>query len=255
MTTAGLPLAPDGQASRLATVNEADRTGVMLITTATSAGLGFVLGGPGGAAIGAVIPEIVRELTAKRITSMKIAMDHACNFSGVSEPELINWVRADTAHAELVIAAVEAACQTLDPDRLRALGYVLAGGLADDAKIDNSRLLVDALRDLQPAHVSVLRTLMEAPSPRESEVRTGQWSIAELAELHPNLAAAMDSIMATLQRLGCTVVAPNFHLVRPGKADVENESMWMATGFGRHCLEVIRQGMIDVNLVAESPNG
>ena len=75
--------------------------------------------------------------------------------------------------------------------------------------------------------------------------------MTELAEFHPNLADAMDSIMATLQRLGCTVVAPNFHLVRPGRADVENETMWLATRFGRHCLDVIRQGMIDVNLAAE----
>lgn len=232
-------------------MDEADRTGVMVITTATSAGLGFVLGGPGGAAIGAVVPEIVRELTDMRVTNMKITLDRACNVSGVSARELISWVRADTAHAELVTAAVEAACETLDPDRLRVLGYVLAGGLANDAKIDNSRLLIDALRHLQPAHVSVLMTLTEAPSPRKSEVRTGQWSMTELAEFHPNLADAMDSIMATLQRLGCTVVAPNFHLVRPGRADVENETMWLATRFGRHCLDVIRQGMIDVNLAAE----
>lgn len=154
-------------------MDEADRTGVMVITTATSAGLGFVLGGPGGAAIGAVVPEIVRELTDMRVTNMKITLDRACNVSGVSARELISWVRADTAHAELVTAAVEAACETLDPDRLRVLGYVLAGGLANDAKIDNSRLLIDALRHLQPAHVSVLMTLTEAPSPRKSEVRTG----------------------------------------------------------------------------------
>ena len=223
----------------------------MLITTATSAAVGFVLGGPGGAAIGAVLPEIVRELTAMRITNMKITLDRACNVSGVSERELINWVRADTAHAELLTAAVEAACETLDPDRLRVLGYVLAGGLANDTKIDSSRLLVDAFRHLQPAHISVLRTLIEAPSPRTSEVRTGQWSPTELAEFHPNLADAMDSIMATLQRLGCTVVAPNFYLVRQGRADVENVTMWLATPFGRYCLDAIRQGMIDVNLAAE----
>ena len=107
-------------------MDEADRTGVMVITTATSAGLGFVLGGPGGAAIGAVVPEIVRELTDMRVTNMKITLDRACNVSGVSARELISWVRADTAHAELVTAAVEAACETLDPDRLRVLGYVLA---------------------------------------------------------------------------------------------------------------------------------
>src|SRR5215216_4825197 len=100
-------------------MNEADRTGVMLITTGTSAGLGFLLGGPDGAAIGALLPEIVRELTARRRMNMKAIVDHAANNAAVSEPELIDWVKADTAHAELLTAALEAACETLDPDRLR----------------------------------------------------------------------------------------------------------------------------------------
>src|SRR5215207_2766941 len=99
-------------------MHEHDGIGVNIVVTGMSAAAGFAVGGPDGAVVGAVLPEIVREITAGRVRNVEAVADEACEQAGFTGPELVEWVRASDRHAALLVAALEAAWEALDIHKL-----------------------------------------------------------------------------------------------------------------------------------------
>ena len=86
-----------------------DRTWVNLVVTTGSALAGFALGGPVGAVAGAVIPELVRELLARRARQVEDVAEQASRAAGLTTTELAAWARANDRNAALLQEALDAA--------------------------------------------------------------------------------------------------------------------------------------------------
>jgi hypothetical protein len=140
---------------------EPDRVGINIVVTGASAAAGFAIGGPVGAAAGAVLPEIVREITARRVRNVERVTSHACFASGIDLSQLRKWIGQSEQHRALLEDALDAAWAATDEANLRTLGYVLADGISDDAKIDVDRLIVQVLRQVTPADLRVLSRINE----------------------------------------------------------------------------------------------
>jgi hypothetical protein len=72
-----------------------------------AAAVGFAIGG----SVGAVVPEILREITNRRVGSVAVVAEHACDLAGFDGPALVAWVKASDRHAGFLAEAFEAAWQ------------------------------------------------------------------------------------------------------------------------------------------------
>ena len=79
-----------------------------------------------GAVAGAMIPELVRELLARRTQQVGGVAEPACALAELNGHQLAAWVRAGERHARFFQEGVEAAWAALDGAKVRTLGYVLA---------------------------------------------------------------------------------------------------------------------------------
>ena len=86
-------------------MHEHDRIGVNIVVTGISAAAGFAVGGPDGAAVGAVLPEVVREITSRRVRNVESVADDACELAGLTGPELVDWVSRMHAGGALICSA------------------------------------------------------------------------------------------------------------------------------------------------------
>jgi hypothetical protein len=219
--------------------------GISIVATGLAAYVGYKTQGLVGAEIAAVVPAYVSGLFATREENLMTVTEDATNLAGMDGADLVAWIKADERHAAFFTEALEAAWNTLDRHKLRTLSYVLADGFQDDARLDIDQLLIGALRELQPGHVRVLRTLAEKPSRRTD--RTQTWSTPELRAVHPGMEEGIDSILATMQTLGCILAAPTVYPDPgdPGFFETEQDNLWVASKFGLFCLNVLRKATID----------
>jgi len=167
----------------------------------------------------------------------------ACGESGLEPDDLVARLARDQPTLSLAAEAVEAGMRTAVPEKIVALGRVLAQAALDDAKVDAERLVVAALAALEAPHIRLLHLLAEAPPVRimqGHEARSLGWRGDEIADRLPGLAEVLDPLVATLtgtaliENVG-TVTAPGTITAPPSSH--QTQPLWTATHCGRLCLQ------------------
>jgi hypothetical protein len=178
-----------------------------------------------------MVPVLVQELTARRTRNVTEVVESACEVGGFDGPGLSEWVRASERHALYFQDAVEAAWATLDGAKLRTLGYVLADGLADDARLDVDQLVIRALRRLEAGHIQVLALVVR-----------GRMSPTGLSAHLPHVGAAMPALLADLESAGCLTRHERERETWVGDTPLgsRTEVEYKATNFGVRCADMVR---------------
>lgn len=199
---------------------------------------GSIIGGAPGAILGAVLPPILVRFSAAaeaRQRNVESVIEVAAEIAGLTGDELADWMGADVRRMSFFQDVVASAWSTFDDDKLRTLAAVFGAVVDDDALLDLDQLVVRALREFEPAHVAVLRVVVEEQCPTQGNRPAGAWLVPQLAERLDNLAIGMPALVASLSRTGCIETTGGTY------AD-QGASVWVATTFGRRCHEVLGGG-------------
>ncbi|WP_200215210.1 hypothetical protein [Micromonospora coerulea] len=111
---------------------------------------------------------------------------------------------------------------------------MLTENLQDDARLDLGILIINALADLEAAHVRVLDAIAGGSLPRRpdrAERLPGVALQSQLEEQFPNLAAGIVPLMPALVRHG---------LAEDRLAHADDNAAWAVTLFGRGCLRYLQ---------------
>jgi hypothetical protein len=206
--------------------------------------------GPAGAvAIGAATAETLRYLAERAIGLRDYqagrTLEIAANDTGLPLDELRRRLTADPKRVQLTAAALTAAANTALETKIRTLGRALAtGALAvDDAQVDEQRLLVDTLADLEAPHVRVLHQLAirhegygEARTP-DGRFHAHGWSLEDLSAQLPGVAGVLRPVLNVLVShalaLDTGVGTLDYIAGQSGR--------WVLTDYGKHCLALLEE--------------
>ncbi|WP_157744729.1 hypothetical protein [Micromonospora viridifaciens] len=250
-------VAADGENGR---VIETDKTELALrATTAIAAGLaGAVDPSLGLLAAGAKeivdpalagLGEKIRQAHRRRLGRLWQA---GCDESGL-EPETLGERLARDEPALLLTAeAVEASIRTAVPEKIGALGRVLANAVHDTAKVDEELLVVRALAQIEAPHISLLALLADEPPLKVvqgHEARVLGWTPDQIASRLPGHSEVLDPLLVTLQSSGL-IEAAGSDTTWDGSRLGDQE--WAATRFGRLCLQRLDDARGRANLDSDS---
>jgi DNA-binding HxlR family transcriptional regulator len=173
--------------------------------------------GPVVAAAGTFIATVAAGALSGRLQrgleNVEDTLASACQQAGMSPIELDAWAQESDGRLLLTCAVVQAAFTTLNATKLRALSRAYATGLEDDAKVDETRLIVACLVDLEPVHLQVLKTRIWEANPHNENVpalnggttilSSRRWEWRDLSDALPHIDPLMlINVLGTLQRHG-----------------------------------------------------
>lgn len=151
---------------------------------------------------------------------------------------LVEKVLASDEQSELTRRVLEAAARTTVPDKLRALGRVLAQGLDDTEHIDSSLLLAAALYDIEGPHVRALRIIEHlddlAPEPGQMLMK---YSGSNIAEIRPFLTGDEGVLEAVLGALSVHGLVRVVSVTHPG----ETAPRYLVTDLGRGMIQLLEE--------------
>ncbi|MFD7026129.1 hypothetical protein [Promicromonospora sukumoe] len=214
-----------------------------VVTKAAAASLGALAGsavaGPAGgmlgAAAGPMLEPIMRrvwdELASDSRTSAEQVLVEASSYSNKRPDELAESIRQNEERRLLGGLAFAAGSRTRNKDKIRGLGRALADGVLadDDARLDETHLILRAMDDLEAPHITVLDFLVnfypgkvwqgeqtEPPMRIEDDPSAGdrsdsrsRWKVLELEFARPGFRGSVQSLLGTLQRHGLAVSEQN----------------------------------------------
>ncbi len=225
---------PMSETTGRGTGQSADQPPAIVSTAAqvVSAVLGASIGGVPGAAIGAassdyilaVATETYRELSGRRRASVQRLIDQASREASEDAEVLVARALQDEAASQLLLDAVMAASETLLTWKVDSLGRALARGLTDDqARIDEERLIVLAISDLEPPHVKTLVIVSRARRALTRESIEGNVGLSDA-----------DIVIPVLLRHGLVRV-PRLEGLTAG----DPPPSWEITRFGQRVLQAL----------------
>jgi len=191
------------------------------------------------------VEDLLRYRGARSGEQVERMLEEACHHADKSIEDLVDLASGDDGRLELFTHAIQAALSTLRDDNVHLLGRVLAEGLTDDARLDVSRVVTDALRDLEAPHVAVLHAMVtqDRPSvPRDQGGERGPdtWSHAQIELAVPRLTGGSLPVISTLARHG--MVLPSAVAVLGGGPESPSPlPAWVVTDFGRLCLRRLEE--------------
>ncbi len=177
---------------------------------------------------------ILSKFATRREESTSEVLQLAADMAGVPVDEVARRAVADERTLELAGEAIWAAWQTLNADKIRGLARALANGLTAEERIDQERLVIAALSDMEAVHIKVL-DFMDQPN-RYRAHRSSSWQVGELTAELPGLQAAFRPVLAVLERHYLVKLVENWAAVED-----KDRGDWILTSFGRVCLEHLRQ--------------
>jgi predicted transcriptional regulator len=174
------------------------------VAGAIAGAAGLAVEGPASALVSAAaapyVLDIVRrswdEITVLRQGSVASLVATAAEELGEDAQTLVDGAMSSDGGAELLAEAMHAAAATLNQRKVDALARALANGLAQDqVQIDDARLMVQSLADVEAPHIKVLVALL----PYRLVVSVDPETIAERLEVSE---ATVRTIFVTLERVG-----------------------------------------------------
>lgn len=211
------------------------------VADAALVGIGWRLGGAGGAMIAAATTPWAEDLVdrafgefrgdaRRRVGSM---LESAAETLGCDDPDQLGDMIGRSERTRLLaITAMDGAIKTAWPPRVVAIGRALAAGLiaTDDAMVDVEQMALGAMADMDPMHVSLLELLVcwVPPSHNGSrEIRkyeglpalsaelpnlepgARRWNTTQMCGSRPQLRPVLTSLIGTLERHGLLVENDN----------------------------------------------
>ncbi len=183
------------------------------LSASAAAGSAAALAGaslPVSLAAGAL--QLVANLHAREHASRALraasALALTTDLAGMTLDQVRQRVEESPQQALLLSEVLQAVETTVLDGKVRRLAEVLATGLRDVTAVDVSRLHTSVLADLEAPHVALLRLLAGTPDALDEmdverrEQGSPGWQRAHLALRLPTLGAALDVVLAALQRHG-----------------------------------------------------
>lgn len=175
-----------------------------------------------------------------RLARLDALADAAESESGESFEDLLARAHAGETQSDLAESILQQAGDAASEWKMRALGRALARGLLadDDAEIDELRLMLAAMKDLEAPHVRVLQRLYS-----DGDRYSGLVDY-RLAQMFPNGVRVLYSILKTLERHGLAGPLALDHLDddRGHDAGPDEPQTWAIWDFGillvEHLLDV-----------------
>lgn len=219
-------------------------TGITLLLV-RDPGLATVVGAAATPVVSAALDRILSRAWQGQLRQAEEAVRAAAEHAGMTVDGLAGALTGDRRRAGLLARAVEVAQHATFDEKVAALARALGQVALDDALIDISELVVNALDLLEAPHIRVLSWLVEKddlqlddprrievfgtnPPPAESNVSAGT-----LQAFHPALAPGMAAIVAALASTGC--LGPPGGLVSGGYGS------YRVSDFGRCLLEYLTE--------------
>jgi hypothetical protein len=246
-----------------------------------------------GAAAGPFLEPIMLrvwdELASDSRASTEQVLVEASVHSGLTPEEFADRISRDETSRLLGGIAFSAGSRTRNKDKIRGLGRALSDGILadDDARIDETHLILRAIDDLETPHIAVLDLLVnyypgsgyfdgrwEPPTridpdrraPGEGPIRT-RWTEHDLDVARPGFHGSVPSLLGTLQRHGLAVTeqdikkvleqyqkdvrkAANSKSARPPQPEFKTrdlETRWKATDLGSHVLDYLLKEQTDAD--------
>jgi hypothetical protein len=160
------------------------------------------------------------ELSDLRRASVGRLIETASTESEREPEELLAAAQDRPETAQLLLDSMTAASETLLRWKVDSLGKALANGLADDgARVDEERLVVRAIGDLEPPHVRTLAVIAMARRPLTAESIEGNAGLTDAGAVVP-----------VLVRYGLVEER------RPEGLTIGGAPRWQMTRFGRRVL-------------------
>jgi hypothetical protein len=222
-----------------------DRTepglGMNALAGATGAAVGFAVGGPGGAVIGAaatpylavVFQKMGDKIWADRSRRANKMLETAAEAAGLSTEELADRAMESEESRFLTDKAVQAAADTIWPEGVKAIGRALASGLlaADKPALDIRLRILGIMQGLDEMHVALLELLVKyepdlrqrvcvatphrldsyqntymggdrPDNPKVWSVGERKWDTAQISAVRPNLELVLGSLLGDLTQRG-----------------------------------------------------
>lgn len=202
-----------------------------------------VVGGPAAA----FISELGLQRVERKLELLALALAEAAEATGQDIASLREEILGNPSLRGLM-AAADAAASAAEDDRLLAMaGRLLKEGLVDHARVDEARLLLRTLRELEPAHLRLLGAIIHSRHPDDPDVYAPA-TRADLVELWPEGARVLPSTLATLEGGGLirsTMFSPTQLLDPESKLNTDNKGGWARTSYGQ-LLYWFSDGQFDV---------
>jgi len=156
-----------------------------------------------------VMPELMAETKARQVRRAGRMLTATAECIGAeSAHELAAYVVGEE-RADLTVEALQAASTARTDSKIRALGMALGDGLAgDDTRLDETFMIVRALRDMETPHVRVLAHIGRDAAPSSKDL----WEVVvwnspkvtreELARTFPGYMTGLSGILAVLSSHG-----------------------------------------------------
>jgi len=183
----------------------ADRVGETLVSTfeatfaATVASIPLV-----GGAVSAFLVELELRRLKRAIEEMQNAIDTAAANRSITIEEFLDQIRVHPNVRGLIASAFETTRAAEDEHILYVARRILIDGLADDARVDQARLLMTTLRSLEPAHLRVLADIGDhvvAGSDGRGSLSCPM-TVDEILTKWPEGRVVLPAVLATLQAAG-----------------------------------------------------
>jgi hypothetical protein len=183
---------------------------------------------PTGAFAGAVTEQgvsLIRRLWNDRFARVVRFSETVAAISGSVIEEILQEAQADPEKLELLADAVAAAARSRDASKIDLLARIFVSGLRDDAKVDESVVLIAALSQLEAVHIRVLAVVAQFnPFAKwTANLFKGALNRDKIAKQLPELTPILDGLLAKLQAVG---------LVYQDMAGEFGRGEWMITQFG-----------------------
>ncbi len=188
-----------------------------------------------------------REAVSERRSRVEHAVEVAAAELGGLE-RLEQLAAGDPVRLELLARVVEAAQRSTIPDKVEALGRVLASGLGLDDRVDEALVLAAALHDLEAPHVLVLAELHRepvstVPASYPAPGRLG-WTPEQLVARLPGTRIVLGALLQVLRSHG--LIRDLNEGENTTYADLESGSpRYAATELGRYCLGLLGEASSD----------
>jgi hypothetical protein len=205
---------------------------------AVAAVVGAAVGGPLGAVAAVAlepllehfIAETWREIGVLRQQSVGVMVQDAADRLEISPDDLVTRALQDGDRTQLLADAMFQSAQTFNLQKIKALARAVANGLRDDeARPDEEMLIVDALANVEAAHIKVLLTLpgrrsrphMSSTGVRQRSVSSRGASLRDLAEAAGMSRESAEHVLAELVRTGMAQIDDDAAANRQDKLIIE----------------------------------
>lgn len=218
------------------------KTAAQVAAAAIGGASALAVGGPlgvvAGVFVGPALTPIFEAITAldqRGLRNVEDVLEQASAQSQLPVEEIAAWAQADDGRLYLLGQVVRSALRTLNQAKVRTFSRLLSEAIIDDARLDVSTLIVQALAELEAPHIRVLHAMVHdaAPILPGPPVAEGAWRMKALAVHLPHLRGGFLPLMRVLDRNG---------LAQEGLPAAEDDPAWRLTDFGRDCLAYLESG-------------